>query len=58
MLIIKKLDALARLALGAGGRGFESRRPDNELKPLIINKFRWLLAVLSMTFCEKEGHDF
>ena len=28
MLIIKKLDAVARLALGAGGRGFESRRPD------------------------------
>lgn len=36
MLIIKKLDVVARLALGAGGRGFESRRPDNHLKPLVI----------------------
>ena len=36
MLIIKKLDVVARLALGAGGRGFESRRPDKHLKPLVF----------------------
>ena len=38
MLIIKKLDALARLALGAGGRGFESRRPDRYFKPLVFKE--------------------
>ena len=38
MLIIKKLDVIARLALGAGGRGFESRRPDIDFKPLVIKE--------------------
>ena len=53
MLIIKKLDVVARLALGAGGRGFESRRPDKHFKPLVFKDLASKSVVFSFALYAK-----